>query len=182
MNSMKIKKDIDLHLVKITGKRILLLPITLDFNKDIFQEFTEEITHYMIPSPPNDIKQVNSFIEMCQQGMNANSDLVFVITNICNNEFLGVCGLHEKSNPLEPELGIWIKKSAHGNHYGREAIINLVKWAEINISYDFLRYPVDKKNISSRKIAEHLQGKIIHETEIENMSGHVLNEVVYRIG
>ena len=42
-------------------------------------------------------------------------------------------------------------------------------------------YPVDKKNISSRKIPESLGGIIETEYKTTNMAGKILDEVEYRI-
>jgi len=114
--------------------------------------------------------------------MENKTDLVLVITDIKNGEFLGVCGLHGSKQPSEPELGIWLKKNAHSKHFGRETIKYLVKWIKENIIFNFLVYPVDKENIPSRKIAEYLGGKIFREETKESMSGTVLNEVAYRLG
>jgi ribosomal-protein-alanine N-acetyltransferase len=43
-------------------------------------------------------------------------------------EFVGTVGLH-RVNTATPELGCWVKRPAHGNKYGREAIHGLKKWA-----------------------------------------------------
>ena len=60
------------------------------------------------------------------------------ITKKENGEFLGCCGFHGKGNPRTPELGIWIKKDAHGKKYGREAIKTLTSWVVENIDFDFI--------------------------------------------
>ncbi len=113
--------------------------------------------------------------------MENKSDLVLVINDISTGEFLGVCGLHGKNNPKEPELGVWLKKSAHFQRYGREAIYYLVKWTQENIVLNYLTYPVDRDNIPSRKIAEYLGGEIFREEVKKSMSGAMLNEVSYKI-
>ncbi len=78
-------------------------------------------------------------------------------------------------------LGIWLKSGAHGNRYGREAINFLVQWTVENVDFDYLRYPVDRANIPSRKIAESLGGTVYEENRVETMSGGILDEVVYKI-
>jgi RimJ/RimL family protein N-acetyltransferase len=104
-----------------------------------------------------------------------------MIQRIENNEFLGICGLHIRAGPDTPELGIWLKKSAHGERLGREAIHCLVAWAKIHLDAAFLIYPVDRQNIPSRKIPESLGGVIFAEDKVKNMSGRILDEVIYRI-
>ena len=113
--------------------------------------------------------------------MAAGSELGLVIQRIENHEFLGICGLHIRTTPATPELGIWLKKSAHGQKLGREAIHCLVDWAKTNLDAAFLIYPVDRQNIPSRKIPESLGGVIFREDKVKNMSGHILDEVIYRI-
>jgi len=178
---VELKSDLDFLSIEIAGERILLSPISLSASNDIYREFTNEITRYMFPSSPSDISQINSFIEMSVEGMNNQTDLVLKITNLESGDFLGVCGIHSKGNPRAPELGIWLKKSVHLNHYGREAISFLVKWAQENIVFNHLIYPVDRDNIPSIKVAEFLGGEIVGESAKESMSGTILNEITYKI-
>lgn len=178
---MKLKSNIDFLSIEIVGERILLNPISLNSSNDIYREFTNEITRYMFPTSPSNISQIISFIEMSLEGMKNQTDLVLKITDLESGDFLGVCGIHSKGNPKEPELGIWLKKNAHKKHYGREAISFLVKWAHKNIVLNHLIYPVDRDNIPSIKVAEFLGGEIIGESTKESMSGTILNEITYKI-
>jgi ribosomal-protein-alanine N-acetyltransferase len=70
---------------------------------------------------------------------------------------------------------------AHGAHYGQEAVVAVVRGVSAYVACDYLIYPVDKRNIASRKIPERLGGEIIGERTVQNDSGSVLDEVVYRI-
>jgi RimJ/RimL family protein N-acetyltransferase len=78
-------------------------------------------------------------------------------------------------------LGVWLKKEAHGSHYGQEAVEAVVAWVSAYVDCDDLIYPVDKRNTASRKIPERLGGEIIGERNIQNESGTILDEFVYRI-
>lgn len=178
---LKTKTALKFSSTKILSERLQLVPISESYNEHIFRDFTDDITRYMFPATPSNIEQVNSFIQASQDGMDRQTDLVLVITLNDTGEFLGVCGLHEKENPEQPELGVWLKKAAHGSHYGREAICSLVEWARNNLSLSHMAYPVDRDNTPSRKIAEYLGGVIIHEGSKKSMSGTMLNEVVYKI-
>ena len=97
------------------------------------------------------------------------------------DEFLGCCGLHGRENPREPELGIWLKKSAHGRGFGREAVAAVRDWAERHLIVDAFIYPVDRNNTASRKVAEALGGTIVRSELIKTMSGGELDAVVYKI-
>jgi len=74
-----------------------------------------------------------------------------------------------------------IKKSAHGNKYGREAVRGLKEWIDDHMKYRYISYPVDRKNIPSRKIPESLGGIVEAEYEKESQSGNILDVVEYRI-
>ncbi|MCU0535369.1 MAG: hypothetical protein MUD14_15885 [Hydrococcus sp. Prado102] len=52
----------DLLSLTIEGDRLRLVTISDEFDRDIFQEFTDEITIYMFPSPAKDIEETRSFI------------------------------------------------------------------------------------------------------------------------
>ena len=165
----------------IEGDRIRLRTIDKTYASEMFEEFTEEITRYMFPKPAENIEEVLAFISTSRKGMEDCRELVFAVLEQENEEFLGCCGLHGKEDPRTPELGIWLKKEAHGYGYGMEAINVVVRWAVKNVDFEYLRYPVDRANIPSRKIADSLGGIIYEENRVETMSGGILDEVVYKI-
>ncbi|NJM87842.1 MAG: GNAT family N-acetyltransferase [Hydrococcus sp. RU_2_2] len=171
----------DLLSLTIEGDRLRLVTISDEFEQDIFQEFTDEITIYMLPSPAKDIEETRSFIAKSRDAIAAGNNLQFAILSKTKEEFLGCCGLHGEEKIRTPELGIWLKKNAHGSGYGREAIHTLVNWSRKNIDLDYFIYPVDRRNITSRKIPESLGGKIIEEFTVETLTGKFLDEVVYKI-
>jgi [ribosomal protein S5]-alanine N-acetyltransferase len=164
----------------IAGNRIQLVTISNQFDRDIFREFTEEVTLYMFPSPAREIAETRCFITESRQAIQVGHNFRFAILSK-SGEFLGCCGLHGEENVRTPELGIWLKKSAHGRGFGREAIHTLVDWARRNIDIDAFIYPIDRRNIPSRKIPESLNGKIIKEASKETPTGKFLDLVVYQI-
>jgi [ribosomal protein S5]-alanine N-acetyltransferase len=171
----------DLLSVSIAGDRIQLVAISDVFEQDIFKEFTNEIARYMFPSPAQDIEEIQNFIVKSRDGMQLGNNLQLVILSKILGEFLGCCGLHGEGKTRTPELGIWIKKSAHGNVYGREAIETLVNWSKRNIDLDYFIYPVDRQNIASRRIPEFLGGTAIEELRVETPTGKILDKVIYNI-
>jgi RimJ/RimL family protein N-acetyltransferase len=78
-------------------------------------------------------------------------------------------------------MGVWLKLSAHGNGYGKEAMTGIKGWANSNIEYDHILYPVADINIASRKIPESLGGKIEREYDEKGMSGNKYHCIEYRI-
>lgn len=170
----------NLEKVSLESKKLILQPISLEYTEDVFREFTSEITTFMYPKPSQSLSETEKIIkDMILQREN-HTDLVLVILKKDNLEFLGICEVGA-INTDTPELGIWLKKSAHGHGFGREAVNVLKNWVDKNLKYNYLSYPVDKRNIPSRKIAESIGGKIFREFQQTNKSGNLLDELEYRI-
>lgn len=164
----------------LTTERLRLVPLDETYVESIFSEFTQEITTYMMPKAPHDISETEEYIASQRPKLEHGEELPVVILDKVTGEFLGCGGIHHLSTRT-PELGIWIKKSAHGNHYGREAVAGLRAWAEKNLDYDYLLYPVDERNIPSRKIAEALGGVVSKKYKKINQAGKQLHTIEYRI-
>lgn len=170
----------DTSKIVLQTENLILKGLTLEYKEDIFKEFTKEITIYMFPKPAEKIEETIEFINSSIKKNIGGEDFQIVIIHRKNGEFLGGGGLHhlDKKNP---EFGIWIKKSAQGNAYGKEAIIALKKWADENIDYEYLLYHADTKNYASKRIPEFLGGKMTREYDQANMSGKTLHLLEYRI-
>lgn len=164
----------------IETKNLLLQPITLDYKEEIFREFTPEITTYMFPKSPDKIEETIEFIETAMKENEEGSNFQVVVLNKATKEYLGNAGIHN-INTKTPELGIWIKKSAHGNSYGKEAMVAFKEWADKNLDYEYILYPVVDVNYASKRIPEFLGGKIFREYDEENMSGRNQHLLEYRI-
>ncbi len=171
----------ELSQLDIEGERISLVSISEKFTQDIFREFSIDITTYMFPKPAEAIEETQAFIRSSLEGFRNANNLHLVILNKKTREFLGCCGLHGDSNPSSPELGIWIKKSAHGHGLGKEAIHTLAYWAKSHLKITALTYPVDEHNHASRKIPESLGGKVIARQSDTGMAGNTLNLLIYEI-
>lgn len=166
--------------MNIKTKRLILTPVTKKYIPEIFENFTSEITVYMFPSPAKNIEETEKFVEFMMQQRADKKEYVYAITKKDTAEFVGLVGLHGLNNK-SPELGIWTKSASHGNHYGREAIGGLVEFAKEQ-GYKSLIYPVDRKNISSKKIPIYYGGKIITEQFIQTTpDGRTLEEEIYMI-
>lgn len=165
--------------VKIETKRLLLVPITMDIAEEIFTSFTKDVAKYMYPKPADDIRETKEFIKCSIEGMKNGTNIQLVILDKTTNEFIGCVGLHSINDV--PEFGIWTKMSSHGNGYGKDAIHALYKWACRNIEFDYITYPVDKRNAASRKIPESLGGVVAKEYKQKNLAGFELDEVEYHI-
>ena len=164
----------------IVTTRLSLKPISMDYKQQIYEEFTPEITTYTYPAPAKKIEDTEKFIEGSMKENEEGSNFQIVVIDKKTEEFLGCAGLHNIDTET-PELGIWLKKSAHGHGYGKEAITALKEWAEENLDYEYILYPVAEQNIPSRTIPGSLGGKVEDEYDETNMSGVELHMLEYRI-
>jgi RimJ/RimL family protein N-acetyltransferase len=170
----------DLSQVVIESERLRLVPASETYAGDIFEEFTPEVTAYMYPKPPDVIEDTLAFLQQARRELESGEALHLAILTRAAGEFMGMSGLHNLGSRT-PELGIWVKLSAHGKGYGREAVTALAAWALANLDFDYLTYPVDRRNLASRRIPEALGGTIEREYEKTNASGAVLDIVEYQI-
>lgn len=165
---------------RLETERLLLKPISMVYAEEIFTEFTEEITFYMYPRPARRIQETESFIRESLIGLERGVNLQTVILHKTTEEFLGCAGLHDLDSRF-PELGIWLKASAQGRAFGKEAIEGLKNWADEKLDYEYLRYPVDARNYPSRRIPEYLGGLIGKTYWTKSQNGIQLEIQEYRI-
>ena len=166
--------------VEIFTPRLKISPINQKYASIIFSSFTKDIVKYMYPRSPDKIEETIEFIKTSLAGIENGSNLQMVILNKDNDNFIGCLGLHD-INTRTPEIGIWIRKEYHGYNYGKEAVRYLVFWVAANLEFSYLRYPVDRRNVPSRRIPESLGGIIEKEFKSISQSGFELDEVEYRI-
>jgi len=166
--------------VKIKTDRLLLSPIDYSHTEEMFTQFDKETTRYMFPKPAEKIEETRAFIKTSLEELSNGTALQLMIIIEKTKEFIGCAGIH-KINSLKPELGIWIKKYSYGNGYGIEAITGMIKWVKETIEFDYLVYPVDKKNLQSRRIPERNGGIIGREYKEINKAGFELDIVEYWI-
>ncbi len=147
----------------IFSERLMLVPLSMDYLQEIFANFTDEVTKYMLPETPKAIFETEAFITSSISAREEDTSYTYAVTLSENNEFIGCCGLHKIQDEY-PELGIWTKTSAHGNHYGREAVGALITLAK-DMGIPELIYPVDRRNIASKKIPLFYGGKLLKKAE-----------------
>lgn len=166
--------------MRLTTERLYLIPVSETHVEDIYTHFNARVTQYMVPVPAKNIDEtkavVRRFIEQREQG----TDMVYAVTRKDTREFIGLAGLHHLEQDV-PELGIWTKLAAHGRHYGREAIGGLLNYA-VGLGIQKVVYPVDRRNIPSRKIPLFYGGRLISEGEcIRTEDGRTLEIERYEI-
>lgn len=170
----------DLTTLTLESERLRLLPISEAYTDLIFREFTPAVATYMHPRPATERSETEAFVEAAKACNWEGSSLNMVITDRQTGDFLGCVGLHKLADK-RPEFGIWVKQSAHMHGYGREAIHTLKRWADDHNPYEYLIYPVDSRNMASRKIPESLGAAIISQYDDTGGMGQDLTLIKYRI-
>ena len=117
------------------------------------------ITRFMAWQPPESLEAFSAIWNTWIPAMRNGTDLHFVVRAQDDGRFLGLVGLHDLRS-RHPELGIWLRRDAHGQGLGREVIGAVTTWAARNMTVDYFLYPVAAENMASRRIAEFYGGAV----------------------
>lgn len=165
--------------IKIVTNRLVLQPVNEIYIDEINKNFTKDITTYMPYDPIGNREDTVNFVSSSIENLNMQKEIVFVILDKTTKNFIGCCGIHN-INSESVEVGLWIKKDLQSNGLGTEIVTCLVKFIEDNFSINYIIYPVDEKNIRSRKIPEKLGfEEFTRYTKPKNKT-EVLNTIEYR--
>lgn len=132
--------------------QLCLVPVGSQHTEDIFLYFTAEVARYMEAVPPKSRAETAKII--CRWQKAAKDNAVFAIE--CLGSFLGLVSLHHLQTA--PEAGLWLKREVQGRRCGSQAFSALLRYAD-HLGIAALRYPVDIRNTSSRRIALAFGGK-----------------------
>ena len=160
-------------MIVIQSPRLQLSQFQMTDAQEVFACITPAIAKFMRWEPPS----WSEYVTRCEKRVQAPdpTEFSFVIRRLDNSECLGVAAL-EDADSVSPELGLWLKESAHGQGFGREVVAALVEWGHAALGKGSFIYPVAVQNIASRRIAENLRGEIIG-----NRTNPKYDSVVYRI-
>jgi RimJ/RimL family protein N-acetyltransferase len=160
-------------MIVIQSPRLRLSQFQMTDAQEVFACITPAIATFMPWEPPS----WSEYVTRCEQRVRAPepNNFSFVIRRLDNRECLGMAGL-EHADSVSPELGLWLKESAHGQGFGREVVATLVDWGHTTLGKGSFLYPVAVQNTASRRIAEKLQGEVIG-----NRTNPKYDAVVYRI-
>lgn len=160
----------NLNEVVIETPRLKLVPINESHIRKVYTHFTQTLSRYMFPQPTGQIEDTEKFVLTSMEGLKAGTNLQLVVVEKDTERFLGCAGLHNIGTE-DPELGVWIRRSAQHQGYGMEAIRGIVNWGRENVKYDHFKCPVDRNNKSSRRIPISLGGQFIKSYKRMNMTG-----------
>ena len=160
-------------MIVIQSPRLRLSQFQMRDAPEVFGCITSAITKFMPWEPPS----WSEYVARCEKRVQTPepNKFSFVIRRLDNRECLGMAGL-ERADSVSPEVGLWLKESAHGQGFGREVVTALVEWGRATLGKASFIYPVAVQNTASRRIAEKLHGEIIG-----NRTNPKYDSVVYRI-
>ncbi len=171
---------LSLEYLLLESERLWLRPIEMKDADDIYQHFTQEITKYMFPNPNVNVLETEGFIRTCIIKRRKLKDLVMTIILKDTYEFIGLVGIHSL-HTSSPELGIWIKKEAFHQGFGKEAIETMIDTFNDLKEVDYYVYPVDSRNAASKKLVQSLGGQFVHHEQKVVDSNKILEIDTYHI-
>jgi len=160
-------------MIVILSPRLQLRQFQMVDAQEVFGCITPGIAKFMPWEPPS----WSEYLTRCEKRVQAPepNKFSFAIRRLDGGECLGMASL-EDADSVSPELGLWLKESAHGQGFGREVVAALVECGHTSLGKRTFTYPVAIQNIASRRIAESLHGEIIG-----NRTNPKYDSVVYRI-
>lgn len=167
---------------KLESERLVLVKPEECHAEEILRAFDRETTRYMCPKADETMEEVLGFLNFVQKGIEEMTSYNYALIVKETGEFIGCGGIENVQGPIA-EFGIWIKKEAYHHGYGREAVRCLYEAARTCSEYEGFIYPVDRRNLSSRRIAEALGG-VCDETDVNfrlNGNGQDLELITYHI-
>ena len=145
-------------MIFIRSTRLQLIQFQMTDAQEVFGCITPAIAKFMSWEPPS----WSEYLARCEKRAQAPepNQFSFVIRRIDNRECLGMASF-DGADSVSPEVGLWLKESAHGQGFGREVVAALVEWGHATLGKESFLYPVAVENTASRRIAEKLRGQII---------------------
>jgi [ribosomal protein S5]-alanine N-acetyltransferase len=172
-------KERDFSQLQINSQRLNLVPSTEAFSSVTFNEYSGAVARFMYLPPYESEEAAKKALDDGFETMKLGKSISLTLLDRTSGVFIGRVSLLEADTET-PELGIWIKESSQKNGYGKEAVETLMDWANDNLDYKYLRYPVDRRNPGSIKLAESFGGIIGKEYKTKNWAGE-LDDVEYWI-
>ncbi|HKF05764.1 MAG TPA: GNAT family N-acetyltransferase [Candidatus Sulfotelmatobacter sp.] len=160
-------------MIVIQSPRLQLSQFQMMDAPEVFACITPAIATFMPWEPPS----WSEYVARAEKRVQAPepNKFSFVIRRLDNRACLGMASF-ESADSVSPELGLWLKESAHGQGFGREVVAALVEWGHATLGKESFLYPVAVQNTASRRIAEKLHGDII-----DNRTNPKYESIVYRI-
>ncbi|MDO5297271.1 MAG: GNAT family N-acetyltransferase [bacterium] len=171
---------LDLRRVGFMSERLVYTALTERQIMPIFQNFTAEVTRWMMPRAPYSLAEARDLVLDTLQAMQRGDHLTLAISSRKNGEFLGCIALNGVGAEV-PEIGVWLKLGAQGQGYGREALGSLLAWYQKRFRPEYYVYPADVRNLASCHLAQSLDGRIQRRYEAVSEAGTALRVAEFHI-
>lgn len=160
--------------ISFDSARLVITEFEMKDAEDLFSCISPAVATFMPWEPPQSVDDLKARrLELASSA--SAGDLRFVIRSKTTSECLGAASIDAADTPT-PEVGIWLRETAHGLGYASEVIKRLCEWATERFNPRSFIYPVVVENLPSRRIAERLGGVVTaHRTNPKYAS------VVYQI-
>ncbi len=169
----------DLTTVTLKSDRLDFESIDLSLADTIYETFTPEVTRFMTSRAPMIPAESEQFLRETLIQIAKGREIVLAIRDTQTGRFLGLCGIHARTDARRPELGIWLREDAQGHGYGTEAIGALVAWGSRHLICDYFLYRVSQHNLPSQRVAQSHGG---HPLSNPGLPGtRRSDEMVYRL-
>src|SRR5208282_3018122 len=111
-------------MIVIQSPRLQLSQFQMIDAQEVFACITPAIAKFMPWEPPS----WSEYVTRCEKRVQAPepNKFSFVIRRLDNTECLGMASL-EDADSVSPELGLWLKESAHGRGFGSEVFAVIVQ-------------------------------------------------------
>lgn len=143
--------------IEIRTRRLIIRPFSQDYLEEYYRQFTPEITRYQYPESFPDLRAADRLVSGFVKEMEKGNMLELVILTP-DGEFIGsleVFGIRKET----PEVGLWLKSSAHGNGYGYEALQAVLSHLDRTGGYRYYQCEVDVRNRPSTRLVENFNLK-----------------------
>ena len=164
---------------EVKTERLIIQPFSNSFLEEYYKEFTDEITRYQYPDSFSNVDMANEIVSEFVKDMEQGNMLELVILTQ-EGEFVGsmeAFGITKET----PEIGLWLKRSAHGKGYGYEALRGLLDRLNATGKYQYFIYEVDVRNVPSIRLVERFHFEKSGYEEIATESGKTLKLQTYHI-
>ena len=170
----------DLRHVGFMSENLVYTALTERMTVPIFNNFTAEVTRWMMPCAPFTLAQARDLVLDTIEAMKRGSHVALAVLDRCGGDFLGCIALNGVGTAA-PEIGIWLKSEAQGRGIGREALGALLAWYQKRRSPEYYVYPADVRNLPSCRLAQKMGGRIARRYEISNEAGRLLRVAEFHI-
>ena len=130
----------DLSNTTIETNRLRLVVVREEDIECIHKEYRLPLTKYMNHTSTGTLEELTERHKKWRKEIGEGVRLFMSVLDKNTEEFLG-CFALANLDTKTPEMGGWLKYSAHGNAYGQEAAAALKKWADENMEYEYILWP-----------------------------------------